>query len=114
MTDEQRHAVFVTFLLIAFLAIQSEERDMLKMARTAVAGVLTVVAIAWLLVSCAAPLPSTDAGADPEISQCCNWWLVPLLYDEPQVCLDEHTAEGECRWLTCLGGVVTYRSSSCE
>ena len=35
--------------------------------------------------------PSTDAGADPQISQCCDWYLVPLLYPRPQVCLDEHS-----------------------
>lgn len=56
--------------------------------------------------------PSTDAGADPDISACCNWYVFPLAYPRPQSCLDDHTAPGECRWLTCLGGLVEYQSCS--
>lgn len=89
---------------------------MKRVARTTVAVAIAVFAIGWLvLAGCGFDKPSsTDAGADPEISQCCDWWIVPLLYDKPQVCLDEHTDEGECRWLTCLGGLVTYHTTGCR
>ena len=45
LTDEQRHAVFVLFLLIVFLAV---EEGMGKIARNCIAVVLAGAAIAWL------------------------------------------------------------------
>lgn len=83
---------------------------MIRALRVTVAAVASAVAIAWLLLSCSERPASTDAGPDPDISACCLWWVFPLGYDRPQKCLDEHTAEGECRWLTCLGGLVSYES----
>lgn len=81
---------------------------LIRALRISVAAAISAVAIAWLLVSCMEPPPSTDAGADPSISDCCNWYILPLLYDRPQACLCQHTNEGEQRWLTCLGGLVEY------
>ena len=81
--------------------------------------VFACAAVAVALVGCSfGDRPaSTDAGADPDISACCDWFnpvLRALHYvDDPQVCLDEHTAVGECRWLHCLGGVVEYQTTGC-
>lgn len=61
------------------------------------------------LVACQEPPPSTDAGADPDISDCCLGLVLPW-FESPQTCLEDHTEYGECRWLTCLGGLVMYRA----
>lgn len=76
--------------------------------RTAVATALTAAAIVWLLLACIARPPSTDAGPDPAISGCCDYFLLPVYFDHPETCLRKRTAAGECRWLTCLGGLVEY------
>ncbi len=81
---------------------------MIRLARIAVSAVISAVAIAWLLVACVERPPSTDAGPDPDISDCCLGLVLPWL-DSPRDCLCAHTADGEQRWLTCLGGVVEYR-----
>jgi len=65
------------------------------------------------LAACQDSPPSTDAGADPDISACCNWFILPLIYERPQACLDEHSDEGECRWLTCVGGLFEYKTTGC-
>lgn len=59
------------------------------------------------LVACDDAPPSTDAGADPEISGCCLGLVLPWR-DSPEACLRDLTDTGECRWLTCLGGLVEY------
>jgi len=46
--------------------------------------------------------PSTDAGADPEISTCCYKLWQP---GEARKCLLSYTEPGQCRWLSCLGGL---------
>lgn len=81
---------------------------MIRLARITVAAVVSAVAIAWLLVACIERPTSSDAGADPDISACCDWFFAPWL-SAPGDCLCDHTARGEQRWLTCLGGVVEYR-----
>ena len=50
-----------------------------------------------------------ETGHEPEISDCCLGLVLPWR-DSPQTCLEEHTAPGECRWLTCLGGILTYEA----
>lgn len=70
---------------------------------------LSCAALAFMPLACMDSPPSTDAGADPDISACCDWYYMPWRAD-PQTCLEEHTEYGECRWLTCLGGIVTYRA----
>lgn len=65
--------------------------------------------LAFAPLACMEPPPSTDAGADPDISDCCFGLVLPWL-ESPQTCLEDHTEYGECRWLTCLGGAVTYRA----
>lgn len=58
--------------------------------------------VLWLLLGgCTSRPPSTDAGPDPDVSACCNWYVFPLAYDRPGACLCDHTSEGERRWLTC-------------
>lgn len=69
---------------------------------------LALSSAVWLAVACTDRPPSTDAGPDPDISDCCLYFLLPVYYDEPEVCLRKHTEPGECRWLTCLGGLATY------
>ena len=61
------------------------------------------------LIACTDDPPSTDAGADPEISDCCYGLFVPWRAS-PQSCLESLTDPGECRWLTCLGGILTYEA----
>jgi hypothetical protein len=80
----------------------------LRAARCAAAPVIASLAIAYILVACVDRLPTTDAGADPSISDCCNWFILPLLYDRPGECLCKHTDPGMQRWLTCLGGLEEY------
>lgn len=72
-------------------------------------AVFIVVLVAASLLACFTAPPSTDAGADPDISDCCLWFVVPLYYDDPHDCLCKHTNTGEQRWLTCLGGLAEYR-----
>lgn len=48
LTDEQRHAVFIAFLFVAYVAVNPEE-PMVRVVRTGVAGVIAAVAIAWLV-----------------------------------------------------------------
>ena len=96
LTDEQRHAVLLTFLFVVFLAVQPKEASMVRVVRTAVASVVTVVAIAWLLVSCAEPPASTDAGRDPEVARCCDWFILPWL-DKPHECLDTQPSPRKIR-----------------
>lgn len=78
-------------------------------------------------LTCEDTPPTIDAGPDPSISDCCNWYIVPLYYDRPQVCLDKHSyvcdagettpagclIDHQCRWLECLGGIVDYWACNC-
>lgn len=80
---------------------------MIRLARITVSAVISAVAIAWLLVSCVERPSPNDAGYDPDITDCCDWFVAPWL-DRPQACLCDHTEPGEQRWLTCLGGLVEY------
>jgi hypothetical protein len=59
-------------------------------------------------VACTDRPTSTDAGADPDISDCCLWFVVPLYFDRPGDCLCKHTDPGMQRWLTCLDGLEEY------
>lgn len=75
----------------------------------AIGGVSIVLGLS---LTCAEQPPSTDAGADPDISACCDWYnpVLRVLFDlpDPRACLIAQTAPGECRWLHCLGGLVEY------
>lgn len=77
----------------------------------AVAAVIAAscVVIAFGPLACMEPPPSTDAGPDPDISDCCLGLVLPWR-DSPQTCLEERTAPGECRWLTCLAGLFSYEA----
>lgn len=76
-----------------------------------IAGLITVccLTLAFAPLACMDSPPSTDAGPDPEISDCCLGLVLPWR-DSPQTCLEEHTAPGECRWLTCLAGLLSYEA----
>lgn len=80
----------------------------MRALRISIVAAITAVAFAAAFSACMEPPPSTDAGADPDISDCCLWFVVPFAYDRPGDCLCEHTRDGERRWLTCLGGIEEY------
>lgn len=61
----------------------------------------------------AAPDDSVQSGYDPQVSRCCDWFYAPWM-ESPQSCLDEHSDVGECRWLNCLGGLITYHTTGCR
>jgi hypothetical protein len=63
-------------------------------------------------------IPDGSAGYSSEISGCCDYfnpaaqaasWLTHHHgLPNPEVCLRDHTAPGECRWLSCLDGIQNY------
>lgn len=75
--------------------------------------------IALVLVACidGPSHPPSEEAPDPNVARCCDWynpWLrVTEDLDDPQVCLDDLSDVDECRWLDCLGGLVTYKTSWC-
>lgn len=66
--------------------------------------------VALLLVACTVETPSPDAGYSSDVSACC--WKVPLGDEAVSACIAEQCAEGECRWLSCLGGLLHYEACS--
>jgi hypothetical protein len=71
-------------------------------------SLLAALAITAVAACLDAPPPSTDAGSDPAVSACC--WK---LFEGPsavRACMRELSDEGQCRWLQCLGGLVTFEA----
>jgi hypothetical protein len=59
-----------------------------------------------MLIACAAPHEPVQDGHSPEVSDCC--WLLYNGTDAVVACVRDMTDVGQCRWLTCLGGLVEF------
>lgn len=82
---------------------------------------LAVFTVACLAVACMDDpprgWPPDDIGED--IGDCCNGLVLPIIFDDPQECINDRTnvealQHTQCRFINCLGGILTYWFCNCH
>lgn len=95
---------------------------LIRALRITISAVVTAVVCAILIASCFDSPPRTDWPPDDigaDIGDCCNGIVLPGIFDDPQECIDERTnvealQHTQCRFIHCLGGIVTYYVCNCH